>query len=195
MSALPKVSRPAEKMTSAEFLPWAEAQAGRYELVDVVPVKMQSERLRHLIVKGNIYVEFRNAVMKAGLACHVLPDGATVVISDDVAYEPDVVVQCSPLGDLNGLCATAPSVVVEVLSPSSHESDVAVKLPDYMTVPSILHVLIVDPVRQRVLHYERQSNAPFLARPLRATDTVMFDNPGFRVAIAGFFSGLGPSSA
>jgi Uma2 family endonuclease len=190
MSALPKVAQADATMTVTEFLPWAETQAGRYELIDGVPVKMQSERLRHLIVKGNIYAEFRNAVMKGGLACHVLPDGATVVISADVAYEPDVVVQCSPLGDLDGLCATAPSVVVEVLSPSSQESDVAVKLPDYMTVPSIAHVLVVDPVRQRVLHYERQADAPFLARPLRVADTVVFDSPGFRVAITGFFTGL-----
>jgi Uma2 family endonuclease len=193
MSAQPKPPE-TKKMTVAEFLPWAEArQDGRYELVDGVPVKMQSERLRHLVVKGNIYVGFRSAVKTAGLKCHVLPDGAAVVITDEISYEPDVVVQCRPLGNLNGLIATHPTIVVEVVSPSSEKTDVPVKLPDYMTVQSIQHVLMVDPLKRRIVHYERQDRTTFLTRLVGTNDDLYFANPGFRIGIAAFFDGLDES--
>jgi Uma2 family endonuclease len=190
MSAQPKPTAP-KKMTVAEFLPWAETRTdGRYELVDGVPVRMQSERLRHVVVKGNIYFAFRNAVVLANLKCHALPDGAAVIVTENTCYEPDVVVQCRPLGDLNRLVAMDPTIVVEVLSPSSEKSDEPIKLPDYMTVQSIHHVLIVDPLKCRVVHYERQDATTFLTRLVGLNDELRFAIPGFSVRSASFFEGL-----
>jgi Uma2 family endonuclease len=181
-----------QKLTVQEFLAWSAIQVGgRFELFGGDVFKMQAERLRHLIVKGNIYAELRKAIRAAALSCHVLPDGATVVISDDTAYEPDAVVQCSPLGDLNGLVAKFPTIVVEVQSPSSTLSDIYEKLPDYMTVPSILHVLIVDPVKRRTLHYERQSDdGTFRTRLVGATAELRFNNPEFHLQTSTFFDDL-----
>jgi Uma2 family endonuclease len=189
MSAQPKPMQP-KKMTVAEFLPWAESQPGRYELVRGYAVEMPSERLRHVIVKGNIYSALQMAIRAAGPPCVVLSDGATVLISDDTSYEPDATLQCSPLADLDSVSLTAPTIVVEVQSPSSAVADTTTKLGDYMTVASIVHVLVVDPKLRRVMHHERQSNGYFLTRLSGQTDDLVFANPGFRVAIATFFEGL-----
>jgi Uma2 family endonuclease len=189
-----------QKMTVAEFLQWSLAQSsGRYELYCGYVFKMPSERLRHLIVKGNIYAAMRSAISDSGLPCTALPDGATVIIDADTCYEPDAVVQCSPLGSLDGLVATNPTVVVEVQSPSSTLSDIYEKLPDYMTVVSIVHVLIVDPVKRRVLHYERRGpESEFLTRLVGATATataaLVLVNPGFTLDTAAFFDGLDQTS-
>jgi Uma2 family endonuclease len=185
-----------QKMTVAEFLQWSSVQSsGRYELYCGHAFKMQSERLRHLIVKGNIYTAMRAAIHANGLACHALPDGATVVINSDTCYEPDAVVQCSPLGSLDGLVATTPTIVVEVQSPSSTLSDIYEKLPDYMTVDSIVHVLIVDPVKRRVLHHERRgADGEFLTRLVGATAALVLANPGITLETAAFFDGLDQAS-
>jgi Uma2 family endonuclease len=181
-----------DKMTVAEFLQWSSSQpSGRYELYCGHAFKMQSERLRHVIVKGNIYSAMRAAISANGLACHALPDGATVVINADTCYEPDAVVQCSPLGNLDGLIATTPTIVVEVQSPSSTLSDIYEKLPDYMTVASIEHVLIVDPVKRRVLHCERRgSEGEFLTRLVGASAVLVLAVPGFTLDTASFFDSL-----
>jgi Uma2 family endonuclease len=181
-----------QKMTVAEFLQWSSAQSsGRYELYCGYVFKMQSERLRHMIIKGNIYTAMRAVIRDNQLPCHALPDGATVIINADTCYEPDAVVQCSPLGNLDGLVATAPTVVVEVQSPSSTLSDIYEKLPDYMTVASIVHVLIVDPVKRRVLHYERRgAEGEFLTRLVGATAALVLANPGFTLETEAFFDGL-----
>jgi Uma2 family endonuclease len=192
MSALPKMP---PGMTVGEFLPWAEAQAGRYELVRGDPVLMQSERLRHAIVKGSIHGALEAAVRAAGLPCVVFPDGVTVIISDDTAYEPDATVQCSPMGDLDSVVASAPAIVVEVQSPSSAVADTTTKLGDYMTVASIRHILIVDPKLRRVMHHERQPSGAFLTRLAGPADDLVFTSPAFRVAIAAFFDGLDVAAA
>jgi Uma2 family endonuclease len=185
-----------QRMTVAEFLQWSSAQSsGRCELYCGYAFKMQSERLRHLIVKGNIYTTMLTAIRKSGLACYALPGGVTVVINADTCYKPDAVVQCSPLGSLDGLVATTPTIVVEVQSPSSTLSDIYEKLPDYMTVASIVHVLIVDPVKRRVLHHERHgADGEFLTRLVGATAALVLANPGITLETAAFFDGLDQAS-
>jgi Uma2 family endonuclease len=189
MSAQLKPNMP-KLMTVAEFLPWAEAQDGRHELVRGNAVVMQSERIRHVVVKGSIFSALRASVRAAGLPCVVLSDGATVIISDDTAYEPDAIVQCSPLDDLDGVIVSAPTIVVEVQSPSSPVADTTTKLGDYMTLASIVHILVVDPKLRRVMHHERQQNGAFLTRLCGPADDLVFAIPGFSVAITTFFEGL-----
>src|SRR5262245_54629268 len=108
------------RMTVAEFLDWASAQPrGRYELVRGEVVAMAPERQRHLLVKGAVFVALREAVNRAGLPCAVFPDGATVVIDNEHAREPDAAVQRGVAGDLDSMILEAPLIVVEVTSPSS----------------------------------------------------------------------------
>jgi Uma2 family endonuclease len=189
MSAQPKPNT-SQKMTVSEFFRWAESQSERYELVRGNAVVMQSERLRHVIVKGSIYSALEAAIQAANLPCIVFSDGATVVISNDTAYEPDAIVQCSPLDDLDGVVVSRPTIVVEVQSPSSEVADTTTKLGDYMTVPSIVHILVVDPKLRRVMHHERQVNGAFLTRLSGAADELVFATPGFKMATARFFNRL-----
>jgi Uma2 family endonuclease len=187
MSAEPKL--PERPMTVQEFLAWSENQPGRYELQDGVIHRMQSERARHAIVKAHVYTALYNAVRVAGLPCTVFPDGMTVVVNDETTYEPDCVVQCVPIQDLDAVIVDAPMIVVEVSSPSTQSVDRGRKLPDYLSIASVMHVLQVDPRRRRVVHHARSGSA-FMARLLTDADVLDFDPPGFSVPVALFFAGL-----
>jgi Uma2 family endonuclease len=189
MSALKKLQN--SKMTFAEFLLWSEAQAGRYELVRGYPVAMQSERARHAVVKGNVYMALRQAISDAKLPCTAYTDGLTVQIDDEHGFIPDALVQCGGV-DPYSVTADRPVIVVEVQSPSSILSDVMDKLPEYMTVPSIEHVLIIDPFQLRVLHFERRNDGTYTTRRLSRQDSVVFKLPGFTVFAEQFFEGLEP---
>jgi Uma2 family endonuclease len=190
MTALKQLQN--SKMTFAEFLLWSELQVGRYELVRGCPVEMQSERARHAVVKGNVYFALRHAISDAKLPCTVYPDGLTVEIDDEHGFIPDALVQCGEPVDPYRVPAHKPLIVVEVQSPSSVLSDVMDKLPEYMTVPSIEHMLIVDPFRLRVLHFERRDDGAYMTRLLSRQDTVTFKSPGFTVTAGQFFIGLDP---
>jgi Uma2 family endonuclease len=183
MTALPK-----QKMTTREFLEWAASQAkGRYELVDGEVVAMAPERVRHAIVKGNVYRALQDAVRKASLPCSVFPDGISVVINNKTTYEPDATVQCGVTVDLDSMVAEKPMIVVEVTSPSSQSIDATAKLTDYFTLPCIMHVLIIDPVKKVVVQHTRGPGADLLTRIVRDGD-ITLDPPGIAMPLVSFFA-------
>jgi Uma2 family endonuclease len=186
MIALPK-----HKMSSRDFLDWASSQPkGRYELVDGEVVAMAPERARHWIVKGNVFSALRQAIGDAGLPCKVFTDGASVVINDKTTYEPDATVQCGVTVDLESMVAEKPMIVVEVTSPSSDARDNSSKLADYFTVPSIAHVLIVDPVRKIVIQHSRSSGPDLVTRIVRNHEELRLEPPGVVMAAAGFYTDI-----
>ena len=108
-----------------------------------------------------------DAVADAGLDCTVLPDGATIIVDEATAREPDAAVQCGGLPDLDALTIDAPIIVVEVASPTSVRIDEDIKFVEYFSLPSIRHYLVVHPRRRVVVHHGRQESARSAPHPAR----------------------------
>jgi Uma2 family endonuclease len=183
---------PKRRMKVPEYLVWAEAQPrGRYELVDGEVVAMAPERLRHNLVKLAVARALEDAVRAAGLPCTVFTDGATVVINDDTAREPDASVQCGGKVDLDSMILEAPLIVVEVASPTSEDHDLQRKLVEYFSVPSIHHYLIVLPETRVLVHHQRSVGTDIITRIAHAGEIAL--NPlGMIVSVAAM---IGPSSS
>ena len=145
------------RMNVDEFLAWAADQPGRHELRGDYPIS--PETIGHAKVKGALYTALLAAVRKSGRPCYVLPDGATVRVDDATAYEPDALVYCGQELAAAAIEVPEPVIVVEVLSPSSRQIDLAVKLARYFLLPSLAHYLIVDPTRSLILHHSRIGGA------------------------------------
>src|SRR6476659_5331709 len=129
------------RMTVHEFLAWAEGRPGRYELFRGEVYAMSPETVGHAETKGAVYAALVAGIRQRHLPCHVLPDGATVRISDETAYEPDALVYCGDKLAPAMLEVPSPVIVVEVLSPSTHRLDVSLKLAGYFRLPSVAHYL------------------------------------------------------
>ena len=179
-----------QRMTVDEFLSWAETQPGRYELDDGEIVTMSAERTRHARVKSAAHDELQRAIARSGLSCEALPDGMTVRIDETTAFEPDAVVYCGPQMDGDAVEVPAPLIVVEVLSPGSRSIDLGSKLYRYWHVPSIEHVLLIDPKKRFVAHHRRTGPAMCTTRFLDAGE-LKLDPPGIEVSIENL---LGPYS-
>jgi Uma2 family endonuclease len=67
----------------------------------------------------------------------VFPDGATVVIDNNRAREPDAAVQADAAGNLDSVVLDAPVIVVEVTSPSSSWTIPATKCPSISLSPAL----------------------------------------------------------
>ena len=78
-----------------------------------------SSRFRPRLLQG---------IRKAGLPCHMLPDGASVRISRHVMHEPDALVYCGPELPDDAIEVPNPVILVEVASPSTRKIDDTVKL-------------------------------------------------------------------
>ncbi len=175
-------------MTVAEFLVWNEQRPdGRYELLVGQPVKMQAERARHATVKMNAARVLQDAVRAAKVPCQVFPDGMTVVIDDETCYEPDCVVHCGPPVPPASLVVDTPVVVVEVLSPSTKPYDLGIKLADYLSVPSIAQVLLIDADKQRIIAHARVSATEWATHLLAASATLRLEPPGLEIRLVELF--------
>ena len=179
-------SRPKSNLTVEQYLAAYEGAAGRYELVDGEVLKMAAESNRHSLIKGNIYFALREAVTKGKSNCTVVPDGATIRINSTTAREPDVSVQCGEKPDLTSLLLTCPTIVVEVVSPSSEGTDANRKLLEYFSVPSIMHYLIVWPKQRYCYHHKRIDDNKVLTTIIRS-GIIEFDPPGVAISFESIF--------
>ncbi len=182
MSALPKTF-----MTVDEFLVWAEGRPGRYELEAGEIVAMSPERARHAEVKGAAFLALRDAIKRAGAPCRVMPDGMTVRINSTTAYEPDALVYCGPRLGGDDIEVRNPCVIVEIASPGTRSVDQGVKLIGYFRVPSIMHYLLVDPLRRVVVHHAR-GEGDMIATRIVGEGILTLSPPGFDVDVGEFFA-------
>ncbi|TDR95898.1 Uma2 family endonuclease [Enterovirga rhinocerotis] len=175
-------------MTVEEFLDWAEGREGRYELEDGAVIAMAPERVVHARVKARSYLAVAGAIDRSGAPCEAFVDSIAVRIAAATSYVPDVLVQCGEQLRGEAREATAPVVVVEVLSPSTAYRDASAKLAGYFRVAALHHYLIVDPGRRLVIHHSRGVQDVIETRLLAEGDLVL-DPPGLTVSIADM---LGP---
>lgn len=176
-------------MTVDEFLAWAERQDGRWELYNGIPYLLAPERAGHAEVKFAIQTELVKGIRKAGVPCHMLPDGATVRVSQHAAHEPDALVYCGAKLPPDALEVPEPVIVVEVASPSTRKIDASLKLTGYFRLPSVQHYLIIDPDGPPLVHHRRQTDATILTTIVHH-GVITLTPPGIDVEVAEIFAAM-----
>lgn len=168
-------------MTADEYLAWSERQTEKYrtELINGQVVAKAPELVLHNRIKGAIYIAFRAAVAVAKTPCEVMTDGVTVRIDDHTAYEPDALIYCGDRLPGHTMIVPNPTVIAEVLSPTTAHTDTSAKLIGYFKLPSVAHYLIIDPEARTVTHYARDSTPHVLD-----SGRLRLDPPGIDLAVA-----------
>ncbi len=176
------------RMTAEEFIKWSmdQPEGARYELTNGEIVAMASERLRHALVKAELFYRLRQAAEQGSLPCTVFTDGMAVRVDAATVYEPDVAIRCgNPLPD-SITTYDDPVVVVEVSSSSTASVDMGDKLEDYFRLASVRHYLVVRTHRPAIIHHERMADGTIQTR-IVAAGTLRMDPPGITVDVASLF--------
>jgi len=178
-----------QKMTADEFLAWGEGQDGRWELHDGVLVAMSPERVAHTETKGEVFSALRSAIAAAKAPCRALTEGASVRVDSKTVFEPDVLVYCGARLPPEALEIPSPTLVVEVLSPSTPARDHGVKLTGYFSLLGLSHYLIVDPDRRVVIHHKR-GQGDLIETRIVSDGVLRLDPPGLEIPVAEMFAPL-----
>lgn len=125
--------------TVAEFEAWNAAQPERWEFIAGHPVMMAPGSLPHTIIKGNVFRHLANKL--AGSPCRAFVDGAEVK-GQSLSAIPDVVVSCGRIDQASSVIAE-PTLIAEVLSPSTERDDTNRKWQAYCLIQSVQHYLVV----------------------------------------------------
>jgi len=174
-------------MDRVAFRAWAAAQPrGRWERQDGQVIAMAPERVRHTMVKYEVWQAFRTALRNGDNDCRVIGDGVTVEIDAGTDDEPDMVVTCGGKVNEEGMTAENPVIIVEVLSPSTANIDATAKLDNYFRLQSVRHYLLVSTEAARVMHHRRQDKGTFLTS-IHTKGQIDLDPPGIPVNVSEFY--------
>lgn len=142
------------QMSVEDFLDFAERSEERHEYIDGGLRLMPAERLNHYVISARILGSLGRQL--AGGKCQVIGAGMLVRAGAATLVAPDVSVVCGqPETEANTRILLNPTVVVEVISPSSINHDRVLKRDLYESVASIQAYLIVEQHQALVELYTR----------------------------------------
>jgi Uma2 family endonuclease len=173
--------------TVDDFLAFEAEELERYEFVDGVVRMMTGASAAHSAIKGNVFAELR-AAFRSG-PCRVDVDDLKVVTETAVMY-PDVLVICRPIAPEDDR-VTDPTVIVEVLSPTTQRHDRIAKWREYQSIPSLQHFILVEQSERRVEVYSRTETGWALASIEPPEDTIALTAIGASLSLEAIYQGSG----
>jgi Uma2 family endonuclease len=147
----------------------------RHELIAGQLFAMSGASANHERICGNIYAEIRQHLK--GSPCEPFGSDMKVRVADNFFY-PDMLVVCD-FDESKPYYSESPSIIVEVLSPSTRKHDQKIKFLHYLNIDSLQeYVLIEQDVAQVTVYRKQDAWRPshyFLGETFRldSTDTVL----------------------
>ncbi len=177
----------------ASYLDWEDEQPGRHEWVQGRVRALVDDRRVENLVKGNLAVALK--VQLRGHPARAFMHSAKVQTPDDAILYPDVFVTCDAADLRTEQIFTAPTLVVEVLSPSTQAYDRGLKFTLYRRLASLREYLLVDPDTRELQLFRRGADGLFTLHDLTGAAQVEFVSLGVTLAADEIFDGLDEAPA
>ena len=178
------------KLTLEAYLAWENEQPEKHEFHRGEVFAMVGARRAHGRVVGNIARHLGNQL--AGSPCQVFIEGMKVQIGDDTVLYPDVFVTCDRADLATEMIFRAPTLIVEVLSPSTQAYDRSQKFALYRRIAALQEYILVDPDTRRVEAFRRGADGLWDLHDMSDGDTMEAASVGCRVAMNDLFDGIDP---
>lgn len=165
---------PSRRLSAAEYLARERTAETKSEYYAGELFAMTGASRRHNLIVTNLMHVLTNQLW--GRDCEVYAADMRVRVPETDAYVyPDVVAVCGEprLEDAELDTLVNPTLVIEVLSPSTADFDRGGKLGHYRTIDSLAEVLILAQDRAHVEHWARQSEGHWLFKETGTTDAVL----------------------
>jgi len=156
-------------LTLDEYLAFEEQKPIKHEYIAGEVFAMSGVTTRHNLITINLVGVLRGVARRRG--CRTFATDVKLRAAADRIYYPDVIVACGKAAEVD-LIVEAPSIVVEVTSPSTGATDRREKLDAYQRIPSLRLYLIVEQRHRRVLAYSRDAAGEWLREEFNGTGTV-----------------------
>lgn len=177
------------RMSAEAYLEWERQQRSKHEFHLGEVFAMASGSARHNFLSTAFGAELRAALR--GKGCHALSSDQWIAAKPGERYVyADAVVAC---GDVQMEPGTSdvlanPTVVVEVLSPSTETYDRGEKWEAYQRLASLTDYLLASQTSVRIEHYQREAEGFWRYRVVEAGDTITLKN-GATLAVDAIYEG------
>lgn len=164
---------PQQSITPEEYLAFERAQTdAKHEYLNGEMTAMSGASLEHNVIVTNLVISL--GTQMRGRQCNVFSSDMRVKIPATGLYTyPDIAALCGPpqLEDEAGDTLLNPSVIVEVLSPSTEAYDRGAKFAHYQSVKFLQAYVLVSQDRLRIEVFRRQEDQNWLYSVAEALDS------------------------
>lgn len=163
-----------KRFTYAEYLEQEQQSLEKHEFLDGKIFAMAGGTPVHAFVITGLSAEIRSALRRG--PCTVYSSDLRIrVLETGLATYPDVTVICGKprWAPEDQDAATNPTVLVEVLSPSTEAYDRGDKWIHYQKIPSLREYVLVTPASRRVELYSRGEGGTWSYREVRDAELVL----------------------
>jgi Uma2 family endonuclease len=176
--------RKSTRVSFEDYLAFEDSATERHELIDGMIFAMAGGTDVHHLIAGNLFLHIAGPLLGR---CQVFQGGMKLRVdhqSDSDGYYPDIMVSCSP-ADRERLFRKEPTLLIEVMSPSTARLDRGEKKLNYLQIPSLLEYVLVAQDIPKV-EVMRRSNA-WITQELFPGDTLELDSVGLKIPLASIY--------
>jgi len=184
-------SHPITKVTAEEYLALDRAAEFPSELLDGEMVAMPGGSKRPSSLKVNLAGEVRAALR--GTSCRAYNSDLRVRVSPRTYTYPDLSIACEgPMpGDDREDILLNPTVIFEVLSPTTEYDDRGIKFRHYREIESLTDYILVDQDQIRIEQFTRGDANTWTFRDYqRPEDVLRIASIGISLPLASIYEGV-----
>ena len=184
---------PERKLRPAEYLAFERAQTdAKHEYLDGEITAMSGASLEHNLIAVNVLTALRTQMR--GRPCNVFSGDMRVKVSATGLYTyPDISALCGErqLEDDTFDTLLNPSVIIEILSPSTEAYDRGVKFAHYQSIESLQVYALIAQDKRRIEIYRRQESDNWLYSAVEGLDAkVSLDAISCELTAADVYEGV-----
>jgi Uma2 family endonuclease len=173
-------------MTLQQFLAWEERQELRYEFDGFQPVAMTGVTAAHSTIQRNLLVALGTRLR--GEPCQPHGSDLKIQVSGRIRY-PDAFVICHPIPP-KATVVTEPTVVFEILSGTTTNTDLIDKNQEYRAEPSIQRYIVLEQTNAAAIAFARKGE-DWVAEIVAGEDAVLrMPEVGIEIPLAELYEGL-----
>ena len=184
-------AQPQPYYTPEEYLALERAAEYKSEYLDGEIFAMVGTSTQHNVIALNIARRLGNELEDR--PCHVYIGDVRVRVAASRLYTyPDVVALCGPqeFADDQKDTLLNPSLIVEVLSPSTEGYDRGEKFAHYWRLPALTDYVLVAQDRVRVEHFQRQGDGWFVTAFTSLDETLLLPSLGTDLPLAAVYKNV-----
>ena len=179
---------PNQQLTLPEFLEWENEQPERHEFYRGEVFAMTGGRRSNGRVTANLVRHLGNQL--AGTPCQVFSESMKIQIANDTILYPDIFVTCDRQDLQTEMIFRAPTLIVEVLSPSTQAYDRSQKFALYRRLPSLKEYALIDPETRRAEVFRINADGLFVLHDMSESETLELASINCKVAMTEVFAGI-----
>lgn len=179
------------KLTEEEYLAFEKSSQEKHEYYQGEVFAMSGANTRHNFIFKNVYGKL--AYRLEGKPCQPFGSDMRLNIPENTLYTyPDITIYCGELktSELDEDTVVNPSVVIEILSPSTKEYDRGTKFKLYRAIPTLKEYILIDTDALNVEFFTRIENGIWELKEFKSLeDKIQIKTADFEISLAEIYQG------